>query len=613
MNLTPIYANTLIPRLPKLINDNFEAVKEYIDIFYDGSNNIILKPVNTTGRIKATTGEFVNVIVDNLTVKKQYTNMYENITTSDIDFVTVYNGSDSSTRSATDSSVWPYENPTYLWIDATQPYFKITNLDPIAIQNDNLGQVVRFIFDASASAVNNFQILLDPCSNSTFEVTASDSSALYLELITVDYDASWGPTWVPYKFGRLDASFAGGGGGGVGPGTVNYIPKFYTSTTVGNSNLHLIGTTLYTNDVSASNIDVNNITLNNTIKDVSGNILLSYGSPMQINDPNANRDVSIYGYTGIYGSLNIDGSLYVDGSLFVGGGGGTSVTEFAPTVDNSIAMVEDVGGLTAGTTAGELRGQSYDLLLTNLLFPTAYPTLTNPFNTFSSSASALEEIGDVKNIIFSASFNRGTISPAYGTSGYRSGLPNTYTYTGSGIDGSVASTLLTDNKTASSYTILIGTQSWTNTVSYDIGEQPLDNKGNPYSTPLPAGTTSAKTVTVEGVYPLFGTTSTISNPDTQQPLISMLTGNRPVFSMPVESGGYKQSFDIPTAWSGAPTNRPLTNVETYNTVSGSWESTGLSTWSTSSVTHDVQGNTINYTRYTYNGANRGDVQIRLVF
>jgi hypothetical protein len=99
----------------------------------------------------------------------------------------------------------------------------------------------------------------------------------------------------------------------------------------------------------------------------------------------------------------------------------------------------------------------------------------------------------------------------------------------------------------------------------------------------------------------------------------MLSGNNIVFNMVTESGGNKQSFDIPDAWTGSPTNRPLQGIETYNGFSMNWEyeggtaATSLAKWSTSPTTHTIETNSVNYTRYTYNGVDRGSIQIRLKF
>ena len=77
----------------------------------------------------------------------------------------------------------------------------------------------------------------------------------------------------------------------------------------------------------------------------------------------------------------------------------------------------------------------------------------------------------------------------------------------------------------------------------------------------------------EGVYPLFATTSNITTL-TQQTLVSMLTGNNISMTLVAETGGNKQKFEIPTAWTGAPTNKPLLGILTYNSVSGNYEYQG---------------------------------------
>jgi len=312
--------------------------------------------------------------------------------------------------------------------------------------------------------------------------------------------------------------------------------------------------------------------------------------------------------------IESDGIITIGVDASIAGG-----SVYDSSLDPSTTMPSSVGGIPAGTTVSDLNGDTISSLWDALLFPTAYPTLTAPNNSFSSNAGSLQEIGANINIIFTASFSQGSISPQYSaTSPYRSGLPNTYTYTGTGIAGSVSSISLSDVSILTGYNVISGIQSWANVVSYDAGVQPYDSKGNIYNSPLSAGTTSAKTVSVEGVYPLFGTTVNI-NTLTKQSLVSMISGNNIEFNMVPESGGSKQKFEIPTAWTGAPTNRPLVGVQQFNTVSNAWEYPGgsaaasLLLWTTSGTTESVQGNTINYTQYTYNGTDRSSVQIRLIF
>jgi len=306
------------------------------------------------------------------------------------------------------------------------------------------------------------------------------------------------------------------------------------------------------------------------------------------------------GIGGISVSESSSGIITIDGS---GASGSGSTYQNPNPTTNSFGSIPDASTFFASE-------KTFADVMQAMFFPTLYPSLTNPSNTFVDNVANLQEINNSINITFTSSFNRGGINPAYGTSGFRSGSGNTVYYTGSGLPGSIGSYPLNPNtQTVSGYIVLIGNQSWTSAWSYDSGEQPKDSGGNNYNSPLPAGTTSYRSTSFEGVYALYGTTSTINNPNTKQSLVSMLTGNNIIFSMTAESGGYKQSFDIPNAWTGAPTNRPLLNIQTFNTVSGQWETTGLGQWTLSSTTHEG----VNYTRYTFNGPDRSSIQIRLVF
>ena len=224
MDWSQIYLDTFIPELPKYWNQNFQAFKRYLDVFYDENRGILIRPLETTGRVKGARGEFVTAVVDNLIVRNQFTNLYENTTTADADFVNIYTGGDASTRdaipflniedsSALDASVynWPYEPSTFSWIDVNKPYYKINNDVSIAFQNNNLGQEFQIIFNLDVSTTNPYTILLgssiDPCIGDasigiqTLSVTYSDASIAWIKLITVSYDSSMGPVWVVKQSG----------------------------------------------------------------------------------------------------------------------------------------------------------------------------------------------------------------------------------------------------------------------------------------------------------------------------------------------------------------------------------------------------------------------------
>ncbi len=246
---------------------------------------------------------------------------------------------------------------------------------------------------------------------------------------------------------------------------------------------------------------------------------------------------------------------------------------------------------------------------------TYYPTLTSPFNAFSKTLplGSLFEIGEVQTINFTAGFNRGSISPAYGTSGSRSGLPSTYNYTGTGLPTTVSSSALSDSQSISN-TTLTGIQTWTSSITYLAGEQPLNSKGGNYSSPLASGTTGIQSVSIEGAYPIFATTVNI-NTQTKQTLVSMTT-TTVVYTLKTESGGHKQSFEIPDAWLSA---KPLQGIQTWNAFTSAFEyqggtaGTSLTYWTTSADSQTIQGNSIGYQKYTYNGVDRASVIIKLIF
>jgi hypothetical protein len=272
---------------------------------------------------------------------------------------------------------------------------------------------------------------------------------------------------------------------------------------------------------------------------------------------------------------------------------------------NPLPSAITVGGIPAGST---FNAKKITYMFDALLYPELFPTLTAPTHTFALTQSGLHEIAEViATLNFSATFGRGSISPAYGTNGFRSGLPNTYKYTGSGLSD-FASVLLSDSQTVSSYAVISGVQSWTGIVAYDAGQQPLSSKGNNYSTPLSANDTNTITVSITGVYPVFATTVAIAVMTKQ--VLALMTSVYIEISMVAESGSDKQTIDFPTVWS------VITGIQFFNTINNSWEwimgskANSLTTFTVTNTTHSIQGNTINYNRFTHNGSQIGSRQLR---
>tara|TARA_B100000900_G_scaffold130893_1_gene110714 strand:- start:426 stop:1559 length:1134 start_codon:yes stop_codon:yes gene_type:complete len=283
------------------------------------------------------------------------------------------------------------------------------------------------------------------------------------------------------------------------------------------------------------------------------------------------------------------------------GGGVGSYTNLTPT-PQPFPGNSPFDNIAAGTT---FNNQTFEEMMNKMLYPTLTPTLTNPSSTFVLSQAGFREVNETTPLNFSSTFNRGSISPAYsGGPSNRSGLPNTYNYTGTGVSSN-SSTSLSDSESVGSYTVLQGSQSWTGSVSYDAGQQPLDSVGGNFGSPLPAGTTSAITRTITGVYPVFATTSSLGVM-TKQSLQGMTTNITVDVVTESGGGGAKQKIDIPNAWS------TITGVQQFNTLSGTFDTINLSTFTQSAVTQTIQGAVVNYTRFTHNGATIGARKLRFL-
>lgn len=236
-----------------------------------------------------------------------------------------------------------------------------------------------------------------------------------------------------------------------------------------------------------------------------------------------------------------------------GGSGGDAVL-----TDNLTASIT-VGGVSAGTTYYE--GEPLEDVLRGMLSPTLYPTFTNPSATLSTTGTKLFEAGSTVTKTLTFGFDRGSITPAYGTSGYRSGdvVNNGY--------------ILNDGTTYNNPQVEVELSSESETVvtyygdvSYGSGEQPKDSEGNNYGSPLEAGTVQTNSVSFEFVDAWY---ANWTNPDAPQTsvvkldLISKSVKSR-VLRFTNNMGSNPDTFEIPYSWN-------VTSVEVKNDLSGLWE------------------------------------------
>ena len=238
-----------------------------------------------------------------------------------------------------------------------------------------------------------------------------------------------------------------------------------------------------------------------------------------------------------------------------------------------------VGGIDSGTTYEE--GTPIETVLNDLLNPTLYPSFTNPSLSLSGSGSHLLETGATQAVTLTATFNRGSINPAYGTSGYRSGEATGYILNG-GIEQSGntwSETVSASNKTFQA------------TANYAAGEQPKDSKGGNYDSPLPAGSKSSGTVTYDFVDAMWANTANIAT-IAKLSLVAKSTKQRDMV-FPAQTVANPEIFDIPASWT-------VTAVQVKNDLSGQYEDASSQFTVTDTTHNDAAGNSVNYKRYTFN-------------
>jgi len=290
------------------------------------------------------------------------------------------------------------------------------------------------------------------------------------------------------------------------------------------------------------------------------------------------------------------------------------------TYQNDDPTTEGVGGIPDNSTYFS-SAKTFAQVMEDMFYPRSVPNLTNPsLTSFYDDKDQYQIIGSNLSIIYTANFSRGSINPQYtAASPFRSGNPNTYYYNFFGSTQNFAQTAITDTRVINRV-VTQGVQTSTCYVSYDGGVQPFDSKGAPYLSPLPAGNSNTRSVTFEGVYPLYATTLDITILTPQQ-LYSMISEDDIEMTLVAEPpfGTDRQKFEIPNAWLTQP--RPLVGVQFYSDFENAWKYFGgsavdsLTYWTTSNPGNKIiQGNSVAYTRYTFNSPDKqGETLIRLKF
>jgi hypothetical protein len=229
---------------------------------------------------------------------------------------------------------------------------------------------------------------------------------------------------------------------------------------------------------------------------------------IRIREDNGNSGLFQSG-NGAPSHLSPKGTLFLDkntASVYINKDGLVNWVELGTGAGGSGATTSDiisdlqVGGINAQelVPAGTTLQEFAELLL----LTTFFPTLIAPSFSLNNNAGTVET-GSIVSPLLTFTFNRGAINGALSSGvwnpalfqNFRAGASSSYTLNGT--------TQLGNTLSIPGYTVLNGSNTFTGTVSYLIGAQPLDSQGNNFSSPFPAGTSPSQSTSFTGLYPYY--------------------------------------------------------------------------------------------------------------
>ena len=270
---------------------------------------------------------------------------------------------------------------------------------------------------------------------------------------------------------------------------------------------------------------------------------------------------------------------------------------YVPTVDPNLATLNDLGGIKAGTTASSLSGKSFSAMFDELLFPTVQPTATvNSVTLLLKNGSEIREVGSTAPVT-------GDFSVTTSVGSWKINNKRNQDYAGAVIEGSKI--IYADTKTnGMPAKVAENSTNYFAEATFAEGPQPLDSKGQPAKsvTKYTGGTKTSNAVTITGVYPFYAnkTSNTAFN---KLPLTTSTS-----FEVTLRAEGpNKHAFKLPKKYT-------IQNVELLNTLSGKYEAFGVSKFTITSETIDVNGADVEYSVYTRNDSGfSGEGQFKISY
>jgi hypothetical protein len=283
-------------------------------------------------------------------------------------------------------------------------------------------------------------------------------------------------------------------------------------------------------------------------------------------------------------------------------GGGSGL--YQSNLNSNLIMTEDVGGLNSGTSVGDLDGQSISSILDSMLFPTSYPTYTQPSVSLASIGSYFI-IGEEINVTLTTGANRGLINNTWdGTNqGPYAGTVSSADYiqnNGSPISLSFSGTNISDD-TVYDYVVQSGLNEWQLRVTFNDGITPIDSTGNQILGANYVSGTESASRSFQGSLPIF--LGNVNNTYDQRALNYSINGNNIECLQNYEddaSIGLAHRIKIPVDLIGG---RTLT-IQYYNSLSPAnpWQEYGTTStaWivTTENINLNSNNTTVPYLVYT---------------
>ena len=284
---------------------------------------------------------------------------------------------------------------------------------------------------------------------------------------------------------------------------------------------------------------------------------------------------------------------------------------YTSNLADGITMTEDVGGMPSGTAVSDLTNvKTYDQLFDTILFPTSYPTASQPSTSLSDNVGSLQTIGATIDMILNTTANLGNISLNGVSQGQFAGNVIAASITGEsgnytlgvGPQGNAI-----DNQPVNNFVVQIGTNSWTLTTTFGNGPMPLDSTGADYPSLQYSSGTKTNSTSFEGVYPIkLGLESGNNNFENRELISHGAPLNQLTCSQdyPEVGGGIRHRIGISDAMIAGRT----VGFQQYNPVSSSYADLDASEFTSAQTQFTIEGAAVNYTVYTKaSPAGGGDV------